>query len=119
MPICFPGHNRLDELLLNEDLVAQKREIALAKPKKINLGAACPVCDMTFTKGQNRCVKHACVYVCQSSTCRFVYICRDHVAWHFMDELREYANSFPDPLACIMCEYRSDKLDNLVRSDFS
>ena len=38
----------------------------------------------------------------------------DHVSWHFMDELREYVQTFSDPQQCNQCEYRSDKIDNLA-----
>ena len=48
------GHSRLDILLQDEELVAQKREIVMNRPKKINIGPTCPVCDITFTKNQNR-----------------------------------------------------------------
>ena len=51
------------------------------------------VCDAEFTKGQNR----------------------DHVCWHFMDELRDLVLSFPDTKMCNECSYTSDKLDNLVK----
>lgn len=87
------GHSKLDELLQNEDLVAQKREIALSKPKKISIGPTCPVCDLKFTKGQNR----------------------DHVSWHFMDELRDYVRQTGYEKQCVQCYYTTDKLDNLVK----
>ncbi len=87
------GHSKLDELLLDSNLVAQKREIALTKPKKINIGPACPVCNLEFTKGQNR----------------------DHVSWHFMDELRDFVRSTGYERACTLCYYTTDKLDNLVK----
>ena len=32
------GHSKLDELLLNEELVEAKRAMARAKPKKLNIG---------------------------------------------------------------------------------
>ncbi len=41
--------------------------------------------------------------------------CRDHVSWHFMDELRQLALSLDDPRACPQCPYTSDKVDNLVK----
>ena len=40
---------------------------------------------------------------------------RDHVCWHFMDELRDYVLSFPDTQSCNECTYKSDKLDNLAK----
>ena len=87
------GHSKLDELLKNEELVAAKKEMARIKPKKISIGPTCPICDLTFTKSQNR----------------------DHVSWHFMDELRTIVNNFQNPQACNQCEYQTDKVDNLVK----
>ena len=85
--VCF--------LLPNQDLelVAQKREIVQNKPKKVNIGPTCPVCDLTFTKSQNR----------------------DHVAWHFMDEFREFVAQTGNERACQLCYYTTEKPDNLVR----
>ena len=40
---------------------------------------------------------------------------RDHVAWHFIEELREFVQSFPNPQACWKCDYTSEKMDNLVK----
>jgi hypothetical protein len=88
------GHSRLDALLQDEELVAQKREIYINKPKKVNIGPTCPVCDLTFTKSQNR----------------------DHVAWHFMEEFREFVQSTGSERACQLCQYTTDKTDNLVTS---
>ena len=62
-------------------------------PKKQNIGPRCPICDLVFTKSQNR----------------------DHVAWHFIDELREFVQSFDDPTKCWRCDYQSEKMDNLVK----
>ena len=87
------GHSKLDELLMNEELVAAKKAAAALKPKKVNVGMTCPICDQTFAKSQNR----------------------DHVAFHFMDELRVIVSEFDDPLACDQCEYRSDKAENLLK----
>ena len=87
------GHSKLDELLSNQELLAVKKEKAKTKPKKLNMGPECPICGLQFTKSQNR----------------------DHVSWHFMDELREYVQTFSDPQQCNQCEYRSDKIDNLVK----
>ena len=86
------GHSRLDVLLQDEELVAQKREIHLNRPKKVNIGPTCPVCDVTFTKSQNR----------------------DHVSWHFMEEFREFVQSTGSEFDCQMCPYSTDKTDNLV-----
>ncbi len=37
------------------------------------------------------------------------------MAWHFIEELREFVQSFSDPRRCWKCEYTSDKMDNLVK----
>ena len=87
------GHSKLDELLANEELVALKREQAFNKPKKSSIGGTCPVCDLQFSKGQNR----------------------DHVSWHFMEELRDYVATFPNKKVCMHCDYMTDKVDNLVK----
>jgi len=88
------GHSKLDELLSDGDLVAAKQKIALAKPKKLVIGPECPICGVQFTKSQNR----------------------DHVASHFMEDLRSIiVNEFEDPQACNQCEYSTDKMDNLVK----
>jgi len=87
------GHSKLDELLLNDELVAQKRAIAMNKPTKVKIGECCPVCDQKFPKGTNR----------------------DHVSWHYMDELRDFVRSTGSEKACAICYYTTDKLDNLVK----
>ncbi len=87
------GHSKIDELLQNEELMEAKREVAKSKVKKVAIGANCPICDLQFQKANNR----------------------DHVAWHFMDELREFARACGSEKACSLCWYTSDKLDNLVK----
>ena len=87
------GHSKIDELLLNAELIESKRAIAMSKVKKISIGPECPICGIKFTKANNR----------------------DHVAWHFMDELRDYARSTGTEKACSICWYTTDKLDNLVK----
>ncbi len=60
--------------------------------RKTSLGPNCPVCDQVLHR------QHA----------------RDHVAWHFMDELKEMIvdpGHCPDP----GCDYVGDKMENLVR----
>ena len=87
-------HSILDHFLSDQELVQSKRDSYTSKPQKINIGSTCPICDMEFAKsGQNR----------------------DHVCWHFIDELRDYVLSFPDTTLCTECTYSSDKLDNLVK----
>lgn len=68
-------HSKLDALLADEDLVSQRRQEYAAKPSKINIGSACPVCDQQLTKQHSRV----------------------HVIWHFMEELREIVQTFADP----------------------
>ena len=87
------GHSKIDELLLNAELIESKRAIAMSKVKKISIGPECPICGIKFTKANNR----------------------DHVAWHFMEELRDYARSTGTEKACSICWYTTDKLDNLVK----
>ena len=54
----------------------------------------CPVCDMQWgPKGQNR----------------------NHIAFHFMDELRDFVRSTGWERACTMCSYTTDKMDHLVK----
>ena len=86
------GHQVLDKFLDDKELVAAKIEQHKNKGTKMSFDK-CPVCDVQCTKGGGR----------------------DHVSWHFMDELRDYVNTFPDTLACIECPYTTDKTDNLVK----
>jgi len=62
-------HAILDHFLANEELVKEKRESYVNKPQRVNVGSQCPICDQPFSKGTNR----------------------DHICWHFIDELRVYA----------------------------
>jgi hypothetical protein len=66
----------------------------------VNVGSQCPVCDQCFSKGTNR----------------------DHICWHFMEELRDYAQNLHTSMggeegiySCNECSYSSDKLDNLAK----
>ena len=86
-------HGQLDEYLANDNLIEMKRNKIQATPKKMQIGPQCPICEMRFTKGQNR----------------------DHVSWHFMDELREFVQTFPTPNMCAFCNYATEKQDNLVK----
>ena len=47
-------HGKLDFFLKNKSLVQRKRKQYMSQPKKLNIGPRCPVCDLTFTKSQNR-----------------------------------------------------------------
>ena len=87
------GHSKLDELLSDQDLLEKKQQIAANKPKKAQLGPQCPICDVPFTKNTTR----------------------DHVAWHFMEELRQYVQNFDNVTQCPICPYQSDKLDGMAK----
>jgi hypothetical protein len=63
----------------------------MSKPKKQNIGPQCPLCDLTFTKSQNR----------------------DHIACHIINELREFVQSFPDlGPQCPLCDLTFTKSQN-------
>ena len=38
------GHSKLDELLLDDDLVEKKRKEHAKKPKRLSFGPDCPIC---------------------------------------------------------------------------
>ena len=40
------GHSKLDEMLQDEELVQRKRALQSSKPKRENIGPACPICDV-------------------------------------------------------------------------
>ena len=42
----------------------------------------------------------------------FVFLGRDHVSWHFVDELREMID---DPTKCPECSYVGEKLEAVTR----
>ena len=86
-------HNKLDFLLQDKNLVYQKRTSYFAKPKKLSIGPTCPVCDQRFTKAQNR----------------------DHVSWHFIEELRAIVQEFDDPNQCPQCPYSADTNEKMVK----
>ena len=94
------GHSKMDEFLQNEQLVESKKDLALSKDKKIRIGPECPICSLKFTKD----------YAGN----------RQHVACHFMEELRSYVRSTGTEKSCSICLYTPDKAvsklskDNLV-----
>jgi len=47
-------HSMLDELLMNSELVAAKRQDALTKTKKVAIGDNCPICDVAIPKRDAR-----------------------------------------------------------------
>jgi hypothetical protein len=74
-------HSKLDELLADEALVAERIQEYANEPKKLAIGPNCPVCDQPLSKQHSRV----------------------HVIWHFMDELREIVGSFRDPQVGTTC----------------
>ncbi len=86
-------HAKLDLMLANEELVEAKRTIVMSKPKKLTIGPQCPICDMKFTKSQNR----------------------DHVAWHYVPELRAIVEQFENPAQCPQCPYTADANEKMVK----
>ena len=71
-------HSKLDELLMDEALIAERRQEYLSKPNKLAIGPNCPVCDQPLAKQHSRV----------------------HVIWHFMTDLREMVANFRDPNVC-------------------
>ena len=86
-------HNMLDDLLLNSELVQKKRNEAMTKPKKISIGSTCPVCLQAIQKRDSRV----------------------HVIWHFMEELREMVQEFPEPTSCNYCPYTNPNPDKMAK----
>ena len=68
-------HSKLDELLMDQDLIRERREEYLSKPSKLAIGPECPVCEQPLSKQHSRV----------------------HVIWHFMDDLREMVSRFNSP----------------------
>ena len=84
-------HNRLELFLKNIRLIQAKRNSLNTSTNGASTNGnddihnssqqqkpRCPVCDTVFANGDNR----------------------DHVAWHFLEELREFVASFDDPQSC-------------------
>ena len=82
------GHSMLDALLQDESLLEHKRMVALSKPKKVNVGNVCPICDSKDPS-------------------------REHVSRHFSDELLDIVMGFEDPSQCTQCSYKNDKPKNV------
>ena len=78
----------LDALLQDESLLEHKRMVALSKPKKVNVGNVCPICDSKDPS-------------------------REHVSRHFSDELLDIVMGFEDPSQCTQCSYKNDKPKNV------
>ena len=92
------GHSKIDEFLQNEQLIESKKDLDMSKDKKISIGPECPICSLKFTK------KYAGN--------------RQHVAWHFMEELRSYVQSTGTEKNCNICSYipAPDKGKNLSKN---
>ena len=84
------GHSKLDEYLLDEELVERKREEHAKKPKRLSFGPDCPIC-----KEKNR--------------------DRDHLSRHFMTELMELVNEMPNKKQCSQCSYKSSKREYMAK----
>ena len=65
-----------------------------SRTKKVSIGPCCPVCDYKFGPKPNR----------------------DHVASHFMDELKAYVESVSTTAtACQLCNYTTPHQSNLLK----
>lgn len=84
------SHGLLDKVLKNKSLVQKKRMKSLTKPKKVQIGTACPVCDFKDPP-------------------------REHVSRHFMPELLRHLETLPDQRQCLECNYLGEKPQNLAK----
>ena len=84
------GHSKLDEYLLDEDLVEKKRKEHAKKPKRLSFGPDCPICQ---EKNRDR----------------------DHLSRHFMIELMELVNEMPNKKQCNQCSYKSSKREYMAK----
>ena len=82
----------LDKILQDAAIVSSKRVEVEAKGHRQVLGPLCPICDQPMHKSHGR----------------------DHVSWHFVEELREMIQ---DPTKCPEpgCSYVGDKLEAVTR----
>jgi len=93
-------HSKLDEFLLNTELVQKKRD-SFKKELEANrvresaiIFNPCPICDSHVGK-RNR---------------------RIHVMQHFMDELKAIAFTWTDPHACEICHYyTNERIDKIAK----
>jgi hypothetical protein len=94
--VAPPSQKLVDERPLIGSLIACRRSTSSSTPaasassSKTALGRLCPVCDHPLHKQHSR----------------------DHVAWHFMDELKSLID---DPTQCPDCNYTGDKLESVAR----
>ena len=83
-------HCKLDELLLDEDLLKEKRAKFVNKPKRVSIGDCCVICRNTM-------------------------VSREHVCRHFLPELLSIVNTFDSPLSCGECEFTATKSEYVAR----
>ena len=81
------GHFLFDEATTSSSMTSSKVKYSETKAK---IGPICPICDQQMHKSHGR----------------------DHVAWHFVEELREMIH---DPTRCPECSYVGDKLEAVTR----
>ena len=83
-------HCKLDELLLDEELLKEKRAKFANKPKRVSIGDCCVICRSTM-------------------------VSREHVCRHFLPELLSIVNTFESPLSCGECEFTATKSEYVAR----
>ena len=83
-------HCKLDELLLDEELLKTKRMKYANKPKRVSIGDCCCICGITM-------------------------VSREHVCTHFKQELLAIVNTFDSPLSCAECEFTASKSEYVAR----
>lgn len=83
-------HCKLDELLLDEDLLKDKRAKFANQPKRVAIGDSCVICGSTS-------------------------VSREHVCRHFLPELLAIVNTYNSPLSCGECEFSATKSEYVAR----
>ena len=87
----------------------EKRAKIQSKPRRITIGPTCPVCN---AKEPARGI--ISYYSKMELDFNYFFFFLEHVARHFSDELLIFVNHYPDPCACIECDYRGDKPKTLA-----
>ena len=88
--VNFHEGRDLDRVLQDASLVSSKRAEAEARGHRQALGPSCPICNQQMHKSHGR----------------------DHVSWHFVDELREM---IVVPNKCPECSYIGEKTEAVTR----
>ena len=83
-------HCKLDELLQDEELLNRKRRKFVNRPKRVNIGDSCVICNMSV-------------------------VSREHVSCHFKQELLAIVNTFESPLSCGECDFTAAKSEYVAR----